>query len=200
MRLNRLEFVLMNNPIRAALQRWFEAPRLLRMGGPVTGGTALEIGCGHGIGVTIILNVFGASHVDAFDLDPNMIARARRRLGGRIGNTRLWVGSATKIDAPDSAYDAVFDFGVLHHIPDWRSATTEIHRVLKPGGLFYAEEVLSGVLDHPFVRRLFDHPRKDRFDSTGFLAALRSSGLTPINSNQLLRCFAWFVAKKPLTP
>jgi hypothetical protein len=44
--LNRVEFVLMNNPIRAWIQRHFEASRLLRMGGMVEGGLALEIGCG----------------------------------------------------------------------------------------------------------------------------------------------------------
>ena len=34
MLLNRVETALMNNPIRAAIQRHFEAQRLLRMGGP----------------------------------------------------------------------------------------------------------------------------------------------------------------------
>ena len=45
MLLNRVEYALMNNPLRAAIQRRFEARRLLRMGGPVPGGAALELGC-----------------------------------------------------------------------------------------------------------------------------------------------------------
>jgi hypothetical protein len=60
MLLNRVEYALMNNPLRAALQRHFEAARLLRMGGPMQGGTALEIGCGRGVGAELILDVFGA--------------------------------------------------------------------------------------------------------------------------------------------
>jgi hypothetical protein len=44
MLLNRIECALMNNPIRAAIQRTFEARRLLRMGGPISGGQALELG------------------------------------------------------------------------------------------------------------------------------------------------------------
>ena len=43
MLLNRVEFSLMNNPIRSAIQRRFEARRLLRMGGPMRGGRALEL-------------------------------------------------------------------------------------------------------------------------------------------------------------
>ena len=60
MRLNRLEFALMNNPVRAAIQRHVEAPQLLRMGGPMAGGLALEIGCGRGFGAELILDVFKA--------------------------------------------------------------------------------------------------------------------------------------------
>ena len=38
----------------------------------------------------------------------------------------------------------MFDFGIIHHVPQWRRALAEVARVLKPGGRFYAEEVLRG--------------------------------------------------------
>ena len=79
MLLNAVEKALMNNPVRAAIQRRFEAKRLLELGGPVAGGRALEVGCGRGVGVEIILDLFGAGSVDAFDLDPDMVAQARAR-------------------------------------------------------------------------------------------------------------------------
>ena len=41
MLLNRMEYVLMNNPLRPLVQRYFEARRLLRMGGAMSGGRAL---------------------------------------------------------------------------------------------------------------------------------------------------------------
>jgi len=37
MKLNRIEYAMMNNPVRACLQRNFEARRLLRMGGAMNG-------------------------------------------------------------------------------------------------------------------------------------------------------------------
>jgi ubiquinone/menaquinone biosynthesis C-methylase UbiE len=197
MLLNRVEYALMNNPLRAAIQRRFEAPRLLRMGGSMSGGRALEIGCGRGVGTELILDRFGAGRVDAFDLDPRMVAEARARLHRRGARVRLWVGDAGAIAAPGSAYEAVFDFGIVHHVPDWRRVLAEVHRVLVPGGCFYAEEVLEPFLAHPVTRRLLEHPEHDRFDRAGFVEGLQGAGLVPLASEELWRAFAWFVARKP---
>jgi len=126
MRLNRLVFALMNNPLRAAIQRYVEAPQLLKMGGPMAGGLALEIGCGRGVGTGLILEVFKADRVDAFDLDPRMVALARKRLLSRGSSARVWVGDATAIPVAADTYDAVFDFGIVHHIHE---ARTRRHRI-----------------------------------------------------------------------
>jgi len=195
--LNRLEFLLMNNPIRAVLQRHVEARRFLGMGGPLRGARALEIGCGRGVGTELILDVFGAAAVDAFDLDPRMVAIAQRRLSSRGLRVRLWVGDAAAIKAPDAAYDAVFDFGIIHHVPNWRDVLVEVHRVLRPGGLLYAEEPVGGMLNHPLMHRLFAHPVQDRFDAADFRSALRASGLIPLREEQLWHTMFWFVASKP---
>ena len=170
MLLNRIEYALMNNPFRAAIQRRFEAARLLRMGGGMQGGRALEIGCGRRVGTELILDCFGADAVDAFDLDPRLVALARARLARRSAPVRQWVGDASVIAAPDASYDAVFDFGIVHHVPDWRRALTEVRRVHKPGGRLYAEEVLARFILHPVTRRLLEHPREDRFAAADFAA------------------------------
>jgi len=196
MLLNRVEFALMNNPVRVAIQRHFEVGRLLAMGGAVSGATALEVGCGRGVGVELVLDRFGAARVDAFDLDPKMVGLARKRLARRGERVRLWVGDATRIPAPDASYDAVFDFGIVHHVPDWRAALGEIHRVLKPGGRFFAEEVFERFLSHPFWRRLLEHPRADRFDMARFRAGLEAAGFTVRETRSLGSGFGWFVADR----
>lgn len=197
MLLNRLEYLLMNNPLRAAVQRRFEAPRLLELGGPSPGGRALELGCGRGVGAELILALFDLHSVDGFDLDPRMVALARRRLEGRH-EARFWVGSGVSLPAVDESYDAVFEFGIVHHIHDWRRAVAEMARVLKPGGRLYAEEVLE-----PFIRGtrwLFDHPREDRFDGERLRTAIEESGLEVLGWRELWGLFAWCVARKPAAP
>lgn len=194
MLLNRLEFALMNNPLRAAVQRYFESRRFLSMAGPMNGGRALEIGCGRGVGTQLILELFRADTVDAFDLDPRMVALARRL--SRVSNVRFWVADASAIPAPSATYDAVFDFGIIHHIPDWRKALAEVARVLKPGGRFYVEEILAAFIDHPIARRLLDHPQAGRFDAPTFTAALQDAGMAVDAQKQMWGSVGWFVATR----
>ena len=200
MLLNRFEYLLMNNPLRATIQRRFEARRLLHMGGRLNGGVALEIGCGRGVGIELIHDLFRADVADGFDLDPRMIALARRRLMKRQGRSRLWVGEADRIASPNEAYDAVFDFGVIHHMPRWRDALAEVSRVLKPGGRFYGEEMLKRFILHPVVRALFRHPLEDRFSAAEFQAVLATVGLEVLRWIDHWNCMAWFVAVKRADP
>jgi len=170
------------------------------MGGLVRGGNALEIGCGRGVGVGLILDRFEAKSVDAFDLDPRMIALARRRLRGREPQVRLWIGDAAVINAPDAAYDAVFEFGALHHVPNWHAALAEIHRVLRPGGVLFVEEPLGRFLNHPLLHRLCAHPVAERFDVADFRQALEAEGLPVGAEHQLGHMIFWFVARKSGPP
>ena len=190
MLLNQIEKALINNPLRAWVQRRLEAQRLLELGGPATGAVALEIGCGRG---------FEAARVDGFDLDAGMIGLARRRLAPRGDRVRLWTGDASRIEAADASYDAVFDFGIIHHVPDWRGAVGEVHRVLRPGGRFYAEEVFERFIVNPLARRLLDHPLEDRFDAERFSRALTAQGFRGIETRAIGSLFGWFVADKPAT-
>lgn len=197
MLLNRVEKALMNNPVRAAVQRGFEARRLLALGGPMKGGVALEVGCGRGVGTEIVLEHFGADRVDAFDLDPEMVELARRRLARHAERVRLWVGAAERIDAQDGQYDAVFDFGIIHHVPDWPRAIAEIRRVLRPGGRLYAEEALAGLILSPIVRRVLEHPSENRFDARRFRDELARQGFEVRATRDMAGLFAWFIADRP---
>ena len=200
MRLNWLETKLMNNPVRAAAQRHLEVSRLLRMGGRMNGGRALEVGCGRGVGTELILETFGADHVDAFDLDPAMVALARRRLA-RFGDAvRVSTGDVCQIDAADASYDAVFDFGILHHVPNWRDAIAEIFRVLAPGGRLYAEEIFGRFTGHPITRRLLEHPEAGRFDHDAFRRALEERGFRVEGSKDVIGLGGFFVAVKERAP
>lgn len=184
MKLNPVELALVNNPVRGALLGatlgWLRdaacAPPLERV---------LEIGCGYGTGVEEIARRFHPQSIDAFDLDEQQVARARERLSARTSNGvtfRLWTGDAEHIDAPDGTYDAVFEFTIFHHIPNWPRAVSEVRRVLRPGGLFLFEELSreyfydTSVLGALF-RRFTVHPWEHMFDFPAFRRALSENGL-----------------------
>jgi len=193
MKLNAIEKALMNNPVRASLQRWYEAPLLERLGGRVAGLRVLEIGCGRGVGTQILLERFGAAHVQAFDLDPDMVEKARRRLARYAPDrVRLSVGNVTAIEADDQSFDAVFDFGIIHHVPEWRSAVAEVGRVLRPGGRFFFEEVTRHALDRWTYRTFLEHPREDRFSAEEFVAECERHGIG-VGANFRNRFFGDFV-------
>ena len=193
MKLNRVEKALMNNPLRAAIQRFHEAAMMERLGGHVAGQRVLEIGCGRGIGTGVIFERFGAREVHAFDLDPDMVQGARCRLAGYSPDRlRLFVGDAEHIDARDASYDAVFDFGIIHHVPQWQIAVREVARVLEPGGLFFFEEVTKQALDRWFYRTFLKHPVTNRFTADEFVSEVERRGIK-VGANRTSWCFGDFV-------
>lgn len=184
MKLNSFEFMLMNNPVRAALQAHIETPALIGSRHPLTGLHVMEVGCGRGVGVEILLSL-GAVHVTAFDFDPRMVALARQRLARHAGSSDAYVGDAEHISAPDCAFDAVVDYGILHHVPRWQQALKEIARVLKPGGVFYFEDILKGVTSSRLAQVVFDHPQVTQFGGGQFKAGLEAAGLRVVAWRQV---------------
>lgn len=206
MLMNRVETLVVDSPPRRWLQRWYETGVLLRIGGRLPpGARAVEMGCGTGYGMELALTRFGAARVDGVDLDPVLVARARRRLAGHGDRVRVSQGSATDLraalGAEDGGYDAVFDFAIIHHIPDWRAAVAEAARVLAPAGRFYFDEVTRHALDRASYRWLFDHPTRDRFTAEEFLAELTRHGLVILGSRTRVQGdYLLGVATKPVTP
>ncbi len=196
MKLNTLEFILVNHALRAVSQRRLETPRLIGRRGSLAGKRVLEIGCGRGVGVEILLSL-GAEHVTGFDLDPNMIALAEKRLETFGDRARVFVGDAEAIDAPDGCFDAVVDYGVIHHIPQWQKALREIARVLKPGGIFYFEDLLKGLISTWPAPLLFDHPQDTQFYGREFRIEMERAGLRIQRWRQVGN---WMVAGRAIRP
>jgi ubiquinone/menaquinone biosynthesis C-methylase UbiE len=205
MKLNLFEKVLVNNPVRGAMLGR-SVRRLHRMAGEPRLDRVLEIGCGQGDGVRAIARVLAPKAIEAFDLDGAMVDRARRRLAplerGGV-SLRLFVGDAERIDAPDGAFDAVLEFTILHHVPDWRRAQREIARVLRPGGLFLFEELSRELFFQSLVaaplRRFTVHPYDTMFDEAGFLDGLAAAGLRLHAWERAMPLVGWRfgVASKP---
>jgi cyclopropane fatty-acyl-phospholipid synthase-like methyltransferase len=69
----------------------------------------LEIGCGHGVAVSLIAERLDRGHVVAIDRSPKMIAMARRRNAGHVaaGRASLAAVSLHEADLGDDRFDKV---------------------------------------------------------------------------------------------
>lgn len=67
MKLNKLEFIFMNNPVRAIIQERYELGILRRMSSRRDIDTALEIGCGNGTGTRLIKKYFSPKNIVAIE-------------------------------------------------------------------------------------------------------------------------------------
>ena len=176
MKLNWAERLVVNNPVRVMIQRgiiqWIKGvTRITRKD------RILEIGCGRGAGARLIQEEFQPARLHAFDLDYRMILKAGRYLKPEYQEKiSLYVGDALMLPYRDGVLDAVFGFGVLHHLPDWRGGMREIARVLKPGGIYCLEEFYPQFYQNFLARRIFLHPEHDRFYSHDLHTALAEAG------------------------
>ena len=144
------------------------------------GAHVLEIGCGRGAGARLILKEFLPARIEAIDIDPDMIQRARRSDGkhGADGDRMSFrVADAQDLPFPDASMDAVFNFGIIHHLEDWRRGIREVARVLKPGGLFCFEEIYPALYAGFILRWVLVHPREDRFDGPQYRTELEAAGI-----------------------
>ncbi len=178
MKLNWAELLVVNNPSRVIQQR-FEIGWLRKHMPLAPGGTILEIGCGRGAGAALIQKEFAPGLLFAMDLDFLMIRRALKYLGpGEAEKIAFFTADALNLPHPDGAFDAVFGFGVLHHVPDWQGALSEIGRVLKPGGIYFIEELYPTLYQNFLTRHILLHPTENRFRSVELKTAIEAANLS----------------------
>jgi ubiquinone/menaquinone biosynthesis C-methylase UbiE len=177
MKLNWVERLVANNPVRATLQRW-EIRLLKKRIQLKKGARVLEVGCGRGAGARLILRSFQPSLLCALDLDIQMVQKAQAYLSAdERKRVSLYVGDVFRLPFRDRALDAVFGFGVLHHVPDWRGAAAEIARVLKVGGIYFVEEFYPSAYQNFITKHLLVHPKEDRFFSHELKTGLKEIAL-----------------------
>jgi ubiquinone/menaquinone biosynthesis C-methylase UbiE len=175
-KINQAEWLIVNSPVRIMVQRgiikWIDRVTAIQPGARV-----LEIGCGRGAGACMLLEKFNPALMHAFDLDHRMILQAGKYLQPeQRDRIALYVADALSLPYRDGVLDAVFGFGVLHHLPDWRRGLAEIARVLKPGGIYFLEEFYPPLYQNFLARRIFLHPELDRFYSHDLHQALDQAG------------------------
>jgi cyclopropane fatty-acyl-phospholipid synthase-like methyltransferase len=107
----------------------------------------LEIGCGHGVAVSLVCERLDGGGIVAIDRSPTMIAAASRRNADHVaaGRASLQVASLHEADLGDARFDKIFAIHVgvfLRGRPARELAIVRDH--LADGGRFY-------LVDQPLV-------------------------------------------------
>jgi SAM-dependent methyltransferase len=168
------------------------------------GARVLDYGCGSGK-LGMYLSLQGAS-VCAFDLSAEGIQVADVAAAQYGVTAKFEQMDAEDLRYPDSFFDLVVGFGVLHHVIKYPKAASHLHRILKPGGRAIFLETLW---DNPLINlaRRFTTVDADAGDAHltessiyEFCRAFREIRLEKRNLIYMLKRFAKLPERDLLAP
>lgn len=107
--------------------------------------SALDLGCGTGEMLKLILQEDTHKELCGIDLSEKMLAVAKSKLPEQV---KLILGDSESLPFSDNTFDVVYCNDSFHHYPAPQNVLREVYRVLKPGGTF-----LMGDCWQPLVGR-----------------------------------------------
>lgn len=134
------------------------------------GKSILEVGFGQG---TDLVQFAKAGAVcTGIDYTPNHFELAKLNFELRGLSADLYLGDAANLPFDDNSFDKVYSFGVLHHTPDIEKCINEVHRVLKPGGVFVMSLYHKNSLFHYYKKVFIDGILKLKFLTLGYMGVM----------------------------
>jgi ubiquinone/menaquinone biosynthesis C-methylase UbiE len=106
----------------------------------------LEVGCGVGAQSEILMRRFPDIHLTGVDFNEKQLKAAKSYLASlpfSKDRYELHQMNGEDIKFAPNSFDGAFLCFVLEHVPDPKRVLSEIRRVLAPGGVLYATEVLN---------------------------------------------------------
>jgi ubiquinone/menaquinone biosynthesis C-methylase UbiE len=116
--------------------------KLLKTAGLKWDQKVLEVGCGPGFFTIPAAKIVGdEGFVYAVDVHPLAIKRVQKKIHREgIKNVTPILANASDTGLPDRSVDLAFLFGLRYIAGGLENVTSEIHRVLKPGGMLSFEK------------------------------------------------------------
>jgi ubiquinone/menaquinone biosynthesis C-methylase UbiE len=137
----RISAVFRDHAADSAYNAHYDRPAVLAALGPVTGLRVLDAACGPGLYLRELVDQ--GAEVSAFDASPAMVTLAQAEAARQADVTRAVLGE--RLPYPDNTFDRAICALAIHHVADRHAAYTELHRVLRRGGLLVVST------SHPFA-------------------------------------------------
>lgn len=156
-----------------AVQRWI-IPWVLE--GVDLGDDVIEIGPGPGLTTDVLRTK--VHRLTAVEIHPDLAAALAARLAH--ANVDVICADATQMPLPAGRFSGAVCLTMLHHVPtaDRQDAVlTEIHRLLRPGGVLAGEDSL----DSADLRNLHHDDIYTPVDPAGLQARLETAGFAAVN-------------------
>lgn len=106
----------------------------------------LDCGCGGGANLAQLLRLLPEGRVTGLDYSPISVEKAREvnRAAIDAGRCTVVQGNVLELPFESSSFDAVTAFETVYFWPELVRCFAEIHRVLKPGGVFMITNEATG--------------------------------------------------------
>lgn len=121
----------------------------------ITGGTALEIGCGTGQLTAALAAMPRITRIHATDISQPFLHMTQTAIGETSTSVFYYACDANHLPFADGQVDLVVANSVLHHLLDYPRVLQQCVRLLKPGGAaVFFEPVLQGKIMVAFLADL----------------------------------------------
>jgi SAM-dependent methyltransferase len=95
--------------------------------------SVVDFGCGTGFLIDLLHDLFDEVH--GVDITPEMM----RQVDLRGGKVQLHECQAERTPFAENQFDFATAYSFMDHLYDYRDFLREVHRVLRPGGVFYSD-------------------------------------------------------------
>jgi ubiquinone/menaquinone biosynthesis C-methylase UbiE len=128
-----------DNPILPLVRNPY---KLLKAAGLENGYKVLEVGCGPGFFTIPAARIVGdEGHVYAVDIHPRAVERVKKKIEKEaLSNITALCINASDTGLPRESVDLAFLFGLRYIAGGLENVISELHRVLKPGGILSFEK------------------------------------------------------------
>ena len=106
----------------------------------------LDCGCGGGANIAVFLRMVDEGYVTGLDYSSVSVDKAREVNHAAIaaGRCEIVQGNVLELPFDDGRFDVVTAFETVYFWPELARCFAEIHRVLKPGGVFMITNEATG--------------------------------------------------------